>query len=98
MGDSIAGGGDTGKDSSADASKTGAGERHGTRPEKRVRLAGRLDNPTGKSSGVWGDNRGCEASGVAYESSRVGKEEGSQEASRVAENTRGYQQGVGRGG
>ena len=89
--------GDIGKSTSAASDKAGAGGRHGARPGLRGRIAGRKEKPADEYSGVWGDERGCEASGVAHESSGVGDEEGGREASGVAENPRGNHQGVGGG-
>ena len=97
LGDKAAGGGDTRKGTSADANKTGAGGRHGERPELRGRITGWRENPAGKSSGVRGDRWGREASRVDHESLGVGDKEGGREDSGVAENPRGYPQGVGRG-
>ena len=50
-----------------------------------------------KTSGVRGDDRGREASGVAHESPGVRGKEGVREASRGAETPRGSRQGVGGG-
>ena len=93
----MAGGGNTGKAISAAANKAGAGGRHEARPYLRERIAGRRENPVGKSSGVQGDEGGREASGVIHESLGVGDKVGSREASGVAENPRGYCQEVGEG-
>ena len=64
-GDAIAGGGNTGKDPFAAANKAGAQGRHGVRPANRERSRGQPENQSDKSSGVRGDDWGCEASGVA---------------------------------
>ena len=72
----MAGGGDTGKASSAAADKAGVGGRHGAKLEQRGRFAGWREHPAGESLGVRGDDGGREASGVAHESSGVGDEEG----------------------
>ena len=95
LGEAISGRGDTRKASFAAANKAGAGGHHGARPAKRVRFAGRRENPAGKFSGVRGNNRGREASGVAHKSSGVADKEEGREASGVAENPRGSRQGVG---
>ena len=89
--------GDTGKASSVDSDKVGAGGRHGARLAQRARFAGRRENPADESLGMRGDDRGREASVVAHESSGVGVQEGGGEASGVAENPWGYRQGVGGG-
>ena len=94
-GDAMAGGGDTGKASSATANETGAGGRHGARLEQRGRVAGRQENPSSESLVVPVDDGGCEASGVAHESSGVGDEEGGRETSGVAKTPQGYRQGLG---
>ena len=93
----MAGGGNTGNESSAAADKARVGGRHRARLGNRGRSGGRRDNPYSKSLGLQGDDRGYMASKVAHESSGVGDEEGGREASRVAENPRGSRQGVGRG-
>ena len=49
---------------------------------------------SGETSGVRGDNRGREASGVAHESPRVGDDEEGHEASRVAEKPWGSRHGL----
>ena len=91
----MAGRGDTGKSSSVTADKAGAGGRHGGTPEQREGFTGQRETPASDSSGVQGDNKGREASGVAHKSLVVGDEEGGCEASEVAENPRKYRQGVG---
>ena len=96
-GDVIAGGGDTRKAPSAAANETGVQGRHGARPANRGRYRGRWENQADESSKLRGNDRGREASGVAYESPGVGDEEGGREASGVAENPQGYRQGVGGG-
>ena len=88
-GAAMAGGGDTWKPPSATADKVGAQGRHGTRPAERGRNRGRRENQAGESSGVWGSDGGCKASGVAHESPGVGFEEGGHKASGVAGKTRG---------
>ena len=71
LGDAMAGGGNTGKASSASAKKAGAGGHHGARPAQRGRFAGRQENPAGESLGVRGYDGGCEASTVVHEYSGV---------------------------
>ena len=93
-GDAMTGRGDTRKASSAAANKAGARGRHGARLELRGMFEGRWDNPASKFSVLWGDDRVCEASGVANDFSGVGDKEGGHEASGVTENPREYHQGV----
>ena len=91
-GDKMAGGGNIRKSSSAAADKAGAGGCHGARPGNMGKSGGRQENQAGESTGVQGDYRGREASGVAQESPGVGEEEGVCEASGVAENPQGSRQ------
>ena len=93
----MTGRGDTRKASSAAANQAGARGRHGARLELRGMFEGRWDNPASKFSVLWGDDRVCEASGVANDFSGVGDKEGGHEASGVTENPRGSCQGVGEG-
>ena len=60
-------------------------------------IAGRRENSARESSVVGGDTGGLKASGVDHKPSGVEDKEGGREAARVAENPRGYSQGV-RGG
>ena len=78
--------GDTRKASSAADKEAGEWGRNGARPENRGRSRGRRGNQARKTSGVWGNDGGCKASGVAHEYPGVGDKEGGREASRVAEN------------
>ena len=55
MRDMMAGGGDTGEASSADADEAEAGGCYGKRPEKRGRFAGQRENTDNESMGVRGD-------------------------------------------
>ena len=88
LGDAMAGGGNTGEASSAAADEAGAGGRHGARPDQRKRLAGRRENPAGKSGKAFGE---------AHKSSKVVEVEGGHKAPGVAENPQWYSQGVGGG-
>ena len=92
-----AGGGDTGKAPSVAADEAGARVRHWARPTQRGRSGGMRGKKAGKTSGVWDDNRGCEATGVSQESPRVGDNGVGRKASGVAENPQGSCQGVGGG-
>ena len=78
-----------GESLSAAADKEGARGRHGARPGQEEKNGGRQESKGGKTLGVRGDGGGCEASGVAQESHRVGDEEGGRESSGVAENPEG---------
>ena len=81
----MAGRGDTRK---AFANKAGVEGRHGVRPDQTGRFAGWRETPDYESSGVQGDEGGCDSSGVVHESLGVGDKEGGREASRVAETHR----------
>ena len=76
-GDARAGRGYTKKAHSAADDETGARSRYGARPAQRGRQGGRQKKHEGKTSGVWGDNRGREASRVAHESPEWGTRRGS---------------------
>ena len=96
-GEAMAGRGNIGKAPFAAANKSGAWGRHGARPVQRGRYGGKQENQAGETSGVRGEDEGCEASRLAHESPGVGDEEGSRETSGGAENPRGSHQGVGGG-
>ena len=85
QGGARADGGDTEKSPSEDAGEEVVQGRHGVRPAQGGGKGGRREKTGGETLGVRGDNRGCKASGVTYESSGVGDEEGGREASGEAE-------------
>ena len=64
-GSTAAGRGDTWVITSEAADEAGAGVVLGARPEERVRVAVRQENPSRESSGVWGKEGGPEVSRVA---------------------------------
>ena len=62
-----AGGGNTRKAPSAATDEAGVWGRHGARLVQKGGQGGRQEKSTGKTSGVWGDDRVREASMVAHE-------------------------------
>ena len=57
---------DTRKAPSTVADEAGAQARHGEKPAQRGQKGGPQENKAGKTSGVQGNNRGRDASGVAH--------------------------------
>ena len=66
--DMRAGGGNTGKAPSVAVDESGVRGRHRARPAQRGQKGGWKENKAVETSGVRGDDRGLEASGVAHDS------------------------------